>query len=708
MKTITTLKLLAISIIVFFSTQNTKAQWTQLGANIDGEAASDQSGWSIDITPNGEYVVIGASNNSGTGSNAGHVRVYHYELGNWVQIGADIDALAAGDQMGTSVAISDDGLTVVTGSPQNDVGENNAGCVQVFSFNGTAWNLKGQAINGTVSNEYRGSMVDISADGTIVATTGGSSKDIKIYEFNGTNWVQLGTSFTNIFGACRLSLNNNGNTIIIGCPYANGTNGYGCGFASVYSYISNAWTLVGDTLWGDAAFDHFGGSVEINNTGNTVIISSTYNDAVANYAGQVKVFELNGNSWIQKGTDIYGLAENDQFGYNVDINDNGDKLAASTTQVNNHGGQVRLYSFISNSWVLTDSINGEADGDNFGWDLSFSANADTIAVSAPYNDEAGSSAGNVMVFKSCNSFNTINEQACNYYNSPSGNYTWTTSGTYTDIIPNSTGCDSIITINLTINTSTTGVDTQTACDSYTWIDGNTYTTSNNTATYTLTNSQGCDSVVTLDLTITHSTSGTDVQTACDSYTWIDGNTYTTSNNTATYTLTNAQGCDSVVTLDLTIVNLDNTVTQNNDTLIANQTGATYQWIDCDNNNTAITGETNQTFIATTSGNYAVVVDNGTCSDTSDCVNVIISNINNIANSDIKIYPNPASKQLNIVIDNSQKVKLISMVNILGEKVLTLNNIQKQNKIDVSVFTPGTYFISIVETEKTITKKLIIN
>ena len=84
------------------------------------------------------------------------------------------------------------------------------------------------------------------------------------------------------------------------------------------------------------------------------------------------------------------------------------------------------------------------------------------------------------------------------------------------------------------------------------IDGITYTSSNNAATHTLTNAIGCDSVVTLDLTINYSTTGTDVITACDSYTWIDGITYTSSNNAATHTLTNTLGCDSIVTLDLTI------------------------------------------------------------------------------------------------------------------------------------------------------------
>ena len=83
-----------------------------------------------------------------------------------------------------------------------------------------------------------------------------------------------------------------------------------------------------------------------------------------------------------------------------------------------------------------------------------------------------------------------------------------------------------------------------ACDSYTWIDGITYTSSNNTATDTLISTAGCDSVITLDLTITSSYSATDVVMACDSYTWIDGITYTSSNNTATDTLISTAGCDS--------------------------------------------------------------------------------------------------------------------------------------------------------------------
>ena len=75
-----------------------------------------------------------------------------------------------------------------------------------------------------------------------------------------------------------------------------------------------------------------------------------------------------------------------------------------------------------------------------------------------------------------------------------------------------TGCDSLVTLDLTIDNSLLGTDAQSACDSYTWIDGVTYTSSNNTATILLTASGGCDSLVTLDLTIGNSNTGIDTQT----------------------------------------------------------------------------------------------------------------------------------------------------------------------------------------------------
>ena len=116
-------------------------------------------------------------------------------------------------------------------------------------------------------------------------------------------------------------------------------------------------------------------------------------------------------------------------------------------------------------------------------------------------------------------------------------------------------------------------DTITACDSYTWIDGVIYTLSDTTAKDTLVNAAGCDSIVSLFLTINNSTSAIDTITACDSYTWIDGVTYTSSDTTAKDTLVNAAGCDSIVSLNLTI----NYTKTSTDTVVANDSYYLDRW-----------------------------------------------------------------------------------------------------------------------------------
>ena len=187
-------------------------------------------------------------------------------------------------------------------------------------------------------------------------------------------------------------------------------------------------------------------------------------------------------------------------------------------------------------------------------------------------------------------------------------------------------------------------DTKKACGSYTWIDGNTYTSSNNTATFNIAGGtvNGCDSLVTLDLTISNSVNGTDTQTACGSYTWMDGNTYTSSNNSAIFNIPGGavNGCDSIISLDLTINPIpNNDVSQNDNTLTATQTVASYQWVDCDNENAIIIGEINQSFTTTSTGNYAVIVTINECGITSECslIDFIgLGELNNTSKTLVKI------------------------------------------------------------------------
>jgi len=129
------------------------------------------------------------------------------------------------------------------------------------------------------------------------------------------------------------------------------------------------------------------------------------------------------------------------------------------------------------------------------------------------------------------------------------------------------------------------------------------------------------------------TSSTDVITACESYSWMDGNIYTTSNNTATYTTTNAAGCDSVITLDLTIWSApEPTISQNGSTLACTNFASGYQWLDCDANYDPIIGETGMTFTATQSGNYALEISFNDCSDTSECFSIDFTGIGELNNT----------------------------------------------------------------------------
>lgn len=126
-------------------------------------------------------------------------------------------------------------------------------------------------------------------------------------------------------------------------------------------------------------------------------------------------------------------------------------------------------------------------------------------------------------------------------------------GTQSVTLTNASGCDSVVTLNLSVSSSTVGTDIQTACGSFTWIDGNTYTSSTNTPQYTISNgsASGCDSTVNLNLTLNQPSFNTIDINSCGPYFAANGQTYTESSS-FTYTIPNANGCDSNITVNLTV------------------------------------------------------------------------------------------------------------------------------------------------------------
>ncbi len=269
--------------------------------------------------------------------------------------------------------------------------------------------------------------------------------------------------------------------------------------------------------------------------------------------------------------------------------------------------------------------------------------------------------------------------------------------TYT--LTNVSGCDSIVTLNLLFSlNSSTGIDIHTSCagSTFNWINGNSYTSDNSIAIHTLTNAVGCDSVITLNLTFLNSSTGIDIQSACDTYTWIDGIVYTVNNTTATHTLTNTDGCDSVVTLNLTINTVDNTVTTTDPIITANQLGATYQWLDCENSYAMITGVIGQVFTADMNGEYAVEVTNNGCVDTSACVTIATVGLQKFDfDSNTILYPNPTNGIITLSFGTVMGNGTVIIEDITGKQVMSLQEINSDlMMIDLSELTNGIYMIKI--------------
>ena len=146
--------------------------WNQIGSDIDGEAAGDNSGYSVSLSSDGSTVAIGAPYNDGNGTDAGHVRIYKNVSGTWTQQGSDIDGDTAGDASGWSVSLSSDGSIVAIG----DSNGSDAGHVRIYKDSSGTWTQLGSDID--VGSEV--SVSSLSSDGSTVAI-GASRQWIKCW-----------------------------------------------------------------------------------------------------------------------------------------------------------------------------------------------------------------------------------------------------------------------------------------------------------------------------------------------------------------------------------------------------------------------------------------------------------------------------------------------------------------------------------------------
>lgn len=397
--------------------------WIQIGQDIDGEAASDQSGRFVSLSDDGTRVAIGAPNNDGTNTgnasdNQGSVRVYDFNGTTWTQVGNDIDGGAAGYRSGYPLYLSGDGQTLaITSGGYNS----NTGQVNVYRLNGSSvWTKIGQSLSGTQPVEYYGSSVSLSKNGSRLAVgssyyspSGNSIKPglVRVFDYNGSAWVQIGSDLVGAsngdsYGCC-VSLSRDGTWLAVGA-YSNDTNGMNSGQVRVYNFdtLTEDWFQVGMSINGEASMDQSGTSISLSDDGKRVAIAAIYNAGNGAGSGHVRVYEYLEN-WSKIGQDIDGEAAGDESGRSISLSGNGTRLAVGAmlndgTSLDNlnNCGHVRVYDYNGTSWVqIGQDIDGEGSYDRSGNSVSLSLDGTRLAIGAYLNNGAsGTDSGSVRIY----------------------------------------------------------------------------------------------------------------------------------------------------------------------------------------------------------------------------------------------------------------------------------------------------------------------
>jgi Flp pilus assembly pilin Flp len=378
---------------------------TQIGSDIDGEALGDRSGSTVVISDDGNTIAVSALRNGDNGADSGHVRVYENLSGVWTQIGADIDGEAVDDYSGYSLSLSSDGSILAIGTPGNDGNGLGSGHVRIYENLSGVWTQIGDDIDG-VMYDHLGESVSLSSDGSILATGAIyslNSGKVQVYKNISGVWTQIandikGEADGDKFG-CSVSLSSDGSIIAIGAYY-NGSIGIRSGHVRVYTNISGVWTQIGADIDGKAEKEQFGYSVSLSSNGNILAVGATLNNGTER--GKVRVYKNIGNVWTQVGTDINGEYFGDSFGCSVSLSGDGNILAIGARfnyGFANQAGHVRIYQNVSNVWTqIGVDIDGKQISEFSGHSISLSSDGGTVIVGAPYNNTNGNESGQSRVY----------------------------------------------------------------------------------------------------------------------------------------------------------------------------------------------------------------------------------------------------------------------------------------------------------------------
>ena len=369
------------------------------------------------------------------------------------------------------------------------------------------------------------------------------------------------------------------------------------------------------------------------------------------------------------------------------------------------------------SGVFTDRIKNKAGCDSIiTVTLKIGGNRDTIypvvckSYTVPSGKKTYTVTGNyfdtLVDYRQCDSIIdirlTVNQpatssivlSACKSVKSPSNKYIWTVSGNYRDTIKTKKGCDSFINVQVKIKSSSSFYKVA-GCKTYTTPDGRRTYTSSGIYKDTVFNMSFCDSVITYDVTILQPTFGSISIQNCRSYITPGKKRKLTRSGVYTDTLKNYRGCDSILTISLTIPRTNIGVTQNGKHLTALSGSGTFQWLNC-NGYVPVSGATSAQYTATAIGSYAVEVRDSGCLDTSDCY--MVNSVGIHALSRIKymrLSPNPVDNQLELYLESPLKSASIRITDVNGRVIITQTYDELKEVVLNFEYPAGVYYLELV-------------
>jgi hypothetical protein len=244
----------------------------------------------IDLSSDGNSIVVGIPLFQQWGDIVGLVEVYTYQNNSWYLKGQSILGNIPGCRIGNSVCISGDGNTIAIGDPGCGwPNYNQQGNVKIYKWNGSNWILNG-SFTGIGWDDNLGSSIDLSFDGNTIimgSVNGGNVGGIaKIYQWTGTSWIQKGTTLPDLYGwnsfGNTVCISNNGNRVAIGMPgFISGN--VNTGRVYLYEWISNDWSIIG-FVNGQNYNERLGRELNMSGDGNVIAACGENNTRIFEYS----------------------------------------------------------------------------------------------------------------------------------------------------------------------------------------------------------------------------------------------------------------------------------------------------------------------------------------------------------------------------------------------------------------------------------------